>query len=536
MGLHHYTLAAAAGSGERTAIVEGTGRSVSFSELARISEMLRDRLTALGIRRGDRVGVYLHKSADSVAAMLGALRAGAGYVPVDPGAPARRNAFIFANSGAKVVIVEARFAAALRSELAGADAQPELIVLDGVGGGEPLKTRLKAINAANPAPSTTDAKVDGDDLAYILYTSGSTGRPKGVALTHRSACSFVDWCSETFEPTACDRFSAHAPFHFDLSIFDIWVSLKHGATLVIIDEHLGKDPAGLAGFIAEQRISIWYSAPSILSLLAQRGNLLDHDYRNLRMVLFAGEVFPVTHLRALKRLWPRPEYYNLYGPTETNVCTFHPIPSIVPDDRSEPYPIGKVCAHLRAMVVDDNGRCLPDDAEGELCIAGPGVMAGYWALPEMTERSFLTDSDGTRWYQTGDIVAHDQRGDFKFLGRRDRMVKKRGYRIELGEIESCLHNHDEVREAAVVAIADEDAGLRVQAHLGTENGKRLSLINLKQFCSEHLPVYMVPDSFVFHDTLPKTSTGKIDYQALKTEGTGTWERRTEVAAGAGGNG
>src|SRR5262249_14488047 len=148
----------------------------------------------------------------------------------------------------------------------------------------------------------------GDDLAYILYTSGSTGRPKGVTLSHANASTFVDWCSTTFEPTSDDRFSAHAPFHFDLSILDIWVALKHGATLMIIDEELGKDPSGLARYIAGARISIWYSAPSILSLLAQRGQLASHDYGSLRLVLFAGEVFPVTHLRSLQRLWPHPRY------------------------------------------------------------------------------------------------------------------------------------------------------------------------------------------------------------------------------------
>ena len=317
-------------------------------------------------------------------------------------------------------------------------------------------------------------------------------------------------------PTIASR--RHAPFHFDLSIFDIWVSLKHGATVIIIDENLGKDPAGLARYIAEARISIWYSAPSILSLLAQRGQLAEYDYGSLRKVLFAGEVFPVSHLRSLQRLWPHPRYYNLYGPTETNVCTFHEIPGTIPDDRTEPYPIGKVCSHLRGIVVDEHGRPLPPDGEGELCIAGPAVMAGLLG-PARDDRVRIhrrprRHRAGTR---PATSSALDEREDYKYLGRRDRMVKKRGYRVELGEIECCLYQHSEVREAAVVAIADEDAGLRIRAHLGTKDGKRLSLVKLKQFCSEHLPVYMVPDSFAFHESLPKTSTGKIDYQALNRE-------------------
>ncbi len=187
----------------------------------------------------------------------------------------------------------------------------------------------------------------------------------------------------------------------------------------------------------------------------------------------------------------------------------------MPDDRTEPYPIGRVCSHLRALVIDENARPLPPDREGELCIAGPGVMRGYWGQPELTEKAFVTDGEGTRWYKTGDIVALDENGDYKYLGRRDRMIKKRGYRVELGEIEACLYRHASVREAAVVALPDEQLGLKVIAHLATADGQRLSLIQLKQFCSQHLPVYMVPDQFAFHPTLPKTSTGKTDYQALK---------------------
>ena len=193
------------------------------------------------------------------------------------------------------------------------------------------------------------------DLAYILYTSGSTGKPKGVMLSHENGVSYVDWCTEVFEPDANDRFSSHAPFHFDLSILDIHVPLKHGATLVLIGEDIGKDPERLAALIAEQRISIWYSAPSILGLLAQFGKLDRHDYSALRLVLFAGEVFAVKHLRALTVQLPKPRYFNLYGPTETNVCTYYEVMLPVPEDRVVPYPIGKTCSHLRCKVVDTDG-------------------------------------------------------------------------------------------------------------------------------------------------------------------------------------
>jgi amino acid adenylation domain-containing protein len=514
MGLHFNVLAAALAHPERTAILEPSGATLTYRELGVISALLRDRLVHLGVGDGDRVGVCLRKSADSVASLLGSLRAGAGYVPSDPTAPASRNAYIFASAGAKVVLVEARYYDALSSELYKIAARPKLLCIDGVGGAAALVKCLRELDGAEPAAPVTDAQVSADALAYILYTSGSTGRPKGVTLSHRNACSFVDWCSEAFTPSEDDRFSAHAPFHFDLSILDLWVSLKHGASLAIIDEELGKEPARLAKYISDARISIWYSAPSILSLLAQHGGLPHYDYSNLRAVLFAGEVFHIAPLRTLRKLWPHPRFYNLYGPTETNVCTYHEVLGTIPDDRRDPYPIGKVCSHLRARVVNDSGEDASPADEGELCIAGPAVTSGYWGQPELTTAAFLSDAVGTAWYKTGDLVSLDEMGDYKYLGRRDRMVKKRGYRVELGEIEVCLHQNSDVREAAVVAIPDGEYGILLRAHLGTENGVRLSLIKLKQFCAGLLPLYMVPDQFVFHASLPKTSTGKTDYQAL----------------------
>ena len=200
--------------------------------------------------------------------------------------------------------MEERFEAKFRDESAQLGPTPQLLLLEGTGGGVPLCQALDREDAQRSAPAMATASPAPDDLAYILYTSGSTGKPKGVMLSHENAVSFVDWCSEVFQPHENDRFSSHAPFHFDLSILDIYVPLKHGATLVLISEDVGKEPQRLAPLIAERRISVWYSAPSILSLLAQYGNLASHDYSALRLVLFAGEVFPVKHLRALQSLLP----------------------------------------------------------------------------------------------------------------------------------------------------------------------------------------------------------------------------------------
>jgi non-ribosomal peptide synthetase component F len=264
------------------------------------------------------VGVYLPKSIDAVAAIHGVMRAGAAYVPIDTEAPPARAAYILNDCGVALVVL----AAGLEAEVSSALEAPgrQRIVLQSTGGGVGLTAKLNVLEAAG-APAPADVQVGADALACILYTSGSTGRPKGVMLSHENACSFVAWCSSAFLPKAEDRFSSHAPFHFDLSILDLYLPVRHAATLVLVPSAIGKEPVGLAAYMAERRLTVWYSTPSILSMLAEHGKMNRHAWEALRTVLFAGEVFPVKHLRALAARLPHVALFNLYGPTETNVCT-----------------------------------------------------------------------------------------------------------------------------------------------------------------------------------------------------------------------
>ena len=496
------------------AVEEASGGAVTYDDLNELSDRVRDHLCAQGVGKGDRVGIYLRKSVDAYATMLGAMKAGAAYVPVDRATPFWRSAFITSDCGVKVLVLDRSLTAAWRAEAERLGPLPALLELGDTGGGQGLRAALDCAEAARSVPRTANVPVGGDDLAYILYTSGSTGTPKGVMLTHACATSHVDWCSEVFAPTDADRFSSHAPFHFDLSITDLYVPLKHGATVVLIDADQGKEPLGLARLIAERRLTIWYSTPTILTVLAEFGKLEQHDLSELRYVLFAGEVFPPKHLRAVKARVPHARFFNLYGPTETNVCTWHPIPDVVDDARSEPYPIGRTCSHFRSRVVDGSGRDVERGTEGEFVIHGAGMLKGYFNDPERTAAAFLVGADGRRWYRTGDLVVEDADHVLTFAGRRDRMVKRRGYRIELGEIEAGLYRHQEVKEAAVVARRNAEGGVRITACLALEPGRRGSEIQMRAFCAKALPGYMMPDAFRFLDALPKTSTDKIDYQRL----------------------
>ena len=492
---------------ERVAVVDPSGRAWTYRELDEVSSRVAGFLAARGVAPGDRVGTIAPKSVESVATLFGIMKAGAAYVPADYSAPAQRNRTLLADCAVTAVFLDPS-CAAIVSEwphdvrpvvcwLPGADAPP---------GGTPW---AEAVASAALEPTRLAA---ADERAYILYTSGSTGVPKGVELTHRNATAFVDWCSGEFGPTHEDRFSSHAPFHFDLSVLDLYLSLKHGAALYLVSEQLGKTPQDLAAFIAGHRLTMWYSTPSILSLLAQFGGLEKHDCSSLKVVHFAGEVFPVKHLRSIVERWPQARFYNLYGPTETNVCTFARIPTPIPPERTEPYPIGHLCPYCEGLVLDSfNGAPVAPGEEGLLHIAGASLFQGYWGRP--TDELFF-ERDGRRWYNTGDVVRDAGDDGYVYVGRRDRMVKRRGYRIELGEIERGLYGHERLREVAVIAVADASAGVKIVAYLTAQPGDRPSIVELKMFCGRALPSYMNPDAFVFLDALPRTSTNKVDYQGL----------------------
>ncbi len=259
------------------AVIDPGRGTVTYAELLLLADRVGDTLVARGVRPGDRVAIHVTKSIDTVAILFGILRAGAAYIPVDPHGPAGRNAYIMNDCAVALAFVERRLEAAARRELSALGAAPPLIVVDAPATGRGLAEALGRELSGQAAPSTQPASVSPGDLAYILYTSGSTGRPKGVMLTHENALGYVDWCVEVFAPTGDDRFSSHAPFHFDLSILDIFVPLATGGTLVLVGHEEGKDGTRIANLMEEQKLTVWYSAPSILTLLATHGNIAAHQ-------------------------------------------------------------------------------------------------------------------------------------------------------------------------------------------------------------------------------------------------------------------
>lgn len=501
-------------------------QGLSYSELDKQTNQIAKALQAAGVQRGDRVGIYVNKSFASILAIFGILKAGGVYVPLDPNAPVKRLAYITRNCDIRVLLTStAKLSSLAEFFLNGTpiqsillmDEQPELLVA--------FPKDIKWIQwrdvlgfSPDKAPETG---VIETDLAYILYTSGSTGDPKGVMIAHRTIFTFINWCSDTFDINSSDRVTSHAPLHFDLSTFDIFVTLKAGATLVLLPEKASVFPVNLVKILQNEQITVTYMVPSIFSLMVNYGKLTQHDLSKLRIVLFAGEVFPIKYLRQLIQAVPQAEYYNLYGPTETNVCTYYKVrPEDLTEDRTEPVPIGMACENMEVFAVDENGnRVLEPGIEGELWARGSCVAQGYWGDPEKTKKVFVKNHLQPYYeevaYRTGDLVVlAEDRKNWIFVGRRDHMIKSRGYRIELGEVESAIYSHAAVKEAAVVAIPDDLIGNRLKAFVVFHETNNGSTGEIKAYCAEKLPSYMVPESIDILEELPKTSTGKINRPLL----------------------
>ncbi len=506
---------------EREAIRYGDQR-ITYGELNRISDQLAQTLMRHGVKRGDRVGVCLNKSIEAVVAIFGILKSGAAYVPLDNSSPAKRLVLIIADSGMRALVTSGEKA----QEVAGVNPELPVVTLLILTNDTPTselgvwrrakKVFWKDIMNLTHSESSFPAQID-DDLAYILYTSGSTGTPKGVMISHRASMSFVNWAADYFQLTHEDRISNQAPLHFDLSTFDIFASIKVGATIVLISEELSSFPVELVDFMEAQKISIWYSVPSVLTRLLVYGKLERYRFNCLRKVLFAGEVFPLKYLRQVQQLIPQAEFYNLYGPTETNVCTVYPVGDL-PDDAYH-LPIGKACAHTEVWAFTDKGVIAESGEISELSVRGPCVMKGYWGMPEktrevLTSRAVPPRGLEERVYRTGDLVKRLEDGNYIFIGRRDEMIKSRGHRIELGEIESILYTHPAIEQAAVIAVPAEEIGNTIKAIVVLQADCKLREIELRHFCSERLPRYMIPEILEFRAALPMTATGKVNKSSL----------------------
>lgn len=462
----------------------------SYAELRGRASRFAHHLRAQGVRRGDRVLIWLPRGLDQYMAVLGVLEAGAAYVPVDWSLPRERVEYIAEESEAFAVVT-----ALERAD--GFPANVQCIV--------PVDEQLGDIAAEVATPLTrADTGAEPDDIAYIIYTSGSTGRPKGVMIRHRNICFQIRAEASILGITPQDRVFAGASLSFDISVEEMWGAFLQGAELIVGSESLAKAGPDLAHALAEAEVTIWCPVPSLLSVI-------DDVAPSLRIVNVGGEACPPD----LVRRWAKPgrRMLNTYGPTETAVtATWTELTA------DKPVTIGKPLPGFIGWVVDEGLQPVPEGTEGELVLGGPAVGAGYLHREELTAEKFvdLTAPDGEvmRAYRTGDLVRLNADQDIEFLGRIDTQVKIRGYRVELGEIESVLMEDGAVAQAVVNLYPEEGGGEYLAAFLLPARGRTIDLNPIKDALARRLPGYMHPQAFVTVAELPTLVSGKVDRKQL----------------------
>ncbi len=501
------------------------GDTITYADLDVESNKLAHSLLGVGIERGDRVGIYMNRGIVSIVGVFGILKAGAIYVPIDPFCPPGRLSYI---------IIKCKIASLITSqdklkniEQVFPDKSPveSIVVMDGLDSGS---GSLCASNLVDWQEARKGAREDApcmdtisSDLAYILFTSGSTGSPKGVMLSHLNSLTFVNSAHDFFQITTADRLSNICPLHFDMSVFDLFVAVKAGATVVIIPETVAVFPVKLAEVISKNKISVWNSVPSALSLLATYKNLDSHDLSSLRLVLFAGELFPLKYLRRIQEAVPGARFCNMYGQTEANSSTYYWVEQL-PADAKASLPIGRSLPNFEVFVLDEDGNQITEPGqEGELYVRASSVASGYWGEVEKTEKSFVKNplraELDEKVYKTGDLAQLDSDGNYMFSGRKDHMIKSRGYRIEIGEIETVLCDQPDIKNAVVVPIPDGLIGNRLSVIIVPLVPGKIEKQDILQYCSQQLPKYMIPEIVEFRDYLPATSSGKVDRKKLSSE-------------------
>jgi L-proline---[L-prolyl-carrier protein] ligase len=493
--LHDLVLRSAQRTPESLA-VSGPEGDWTYGELDACCNRIGRALRTMGIQPGDRVAVWLDKSVGAVAAIQASLRVGAAYVPIDPLNPWPRALAILRDCQASIVVTSFERAGAVESD---GPSGVRVLPLDGLA---PALTSELASFSSEPMEAISSSH---DQPAYVLYTSGSTGAPKGVSLSHGNALSFVEWASTKMAVRPVDRLANQAPLHFDLSVLDLYGAFRAGASVHLVPDAAQFSARALVRFLLSHAITIWYSVPSVLVRMMAQGGLLDMEPASLRAILFAGEPFPLESLNLLCSRWPHLRYLNLYGPTESNVCTFYEFTEVEKSLGIKSTPIGRACAGHQIWAVRDDGEVVRPGESGELIVEGPGVMLGYWGHGRLLEPRFAT----------GDIVRLRPDGNFLLLGRRDEMVKVRGQRIELGEIEEALRAHPSIQDVAVV-VSGTGLNARLVAFVIGRAEARPGLIELKKHSSSLLPRHMIIDRLFHVSEIPRTRNDKVDRVRLRS--------------------
>ena len=463
-------------------------KEISYRELNKRANQLARVLREKGVGPDKIVGIMVERSLEMIVGIMGILKSGGIYLPINPEYPNERIEYMLEDSSADILLTQTQLGSKI--EFSG-----DIIEMDKEDLYVGDSSNLNKINKPN-------------DLAYIIYTSGTTGKPKGVMIEHKSMFNTVFWRKNEYELTTEDNVLQILAFYFDGFVTSFFVPIISGSKVILLAEQESKDPVAMASEISNKNITHFISVPALYTGILEA---LEHkNVQSLKSVTLAGESITYRIVEQSKKVLPETEIINEYGPTENTVAT-----TIMRNVRiDKQISIGKPISNSRIYVVDKNSKLQPVGIIGELCISGDGLARGYLNRPELTKEKFVENpfNPGERMYKTGDLARWLPDGNIEFIGRIDDQVKIRGFRIELGEIESQLLKHEEIKEAVVIDREDKDSNKYLCAYV--VSNKEMTVTELREHLSKELPDYMVPAYFMQLEKIPLTPNGKIDRKAL----------------------
>ena len=492
--------------GKRLAVCDREVK-LSYNELEMYSCHIADYLLVKGVARGSRIGLYINKSADGIAAIFGILRVGCTIVPLDVSWSVERCAYIIRDCAISYLISHSRYAAGVSEITKLAPFLKEAIFLD--------RSAMDITSSVH----TGFPKIGVDEMAAVLYTSGSTANPKGVMRTQKAMYVDIIRTTRLYKLKKHERYALYHPLSFSPGLDDTLLILSTGAAICIMPEGISAFAVSIKEFLAKEKVTFCRFGPEVIITLATNANLKMKELPDLKKVIIAGSRLPIEYLRSIMKVLPQVKFFYEYGSTETIAVTVYPIKKTT-FQQEEYIPIGRPQRGVGTYIVGEDGRKLKEKpgVTGELYVYSHSLMSGYWNDPVMTKEVLCQDPFCRRKrlvYRTKDMVTVDSSKNYVFLGRKDNVLKTKGYRIGLEEIEAALERHPKIKEAGCLATQDKDKGDCIKALVVVKEGEKLVEEEVRIFCREHLAGYMTPETIEFRQSLPRLSSGKIDKKSLK---------------------